>query len=355
MQGVIPFETGAALVLGENIGTTVTALLASLGATTNARRAAYFHVVFNLIGVFWITLIFQHYIGFIQQVVPGDVTRMVMVTIDGKSVETYPDTKIMIAMTHTVFNVVNTLMFLPFLPFFGRMLERFVPAKPFKEKSKLTDLDIRMLDTPSLGVEQSRNEILKMADGTEKMHDWLQTLLNQDEPDQELLNRLRHRENVLDSVQDEVTHFVTNLLARNVPHSVAEECRQQLRLADEYESISDYLDSILSFDSRLRKNDLRLTSKQRKGLGELHDLVAEYVKSINKTYRDRNPNAFLKLDSESKAIHSKIKELRNEHLADLSNETFAPHVSVAFLGALTSYARIRDHAQNIGEVVAGEK
>jgi len=166
IQGVIPFETGAALVLGENIGTTVTAFLASLGATTNARRAAYFHVIFNLIGVFWITLIFQHYISFIQQVIPGDVSRVVIETIDGKAVNTYPDTKVMIAATHSVFNIVNTILFLPFLPFLGRMLERLVPPKAFKEKPKLTDLDVRMLDTPALGVEQWRNEILKKPSST---------------------------------------------------------------------------------------------------------------------------------------------------------------------------------------------
>ena len=72
-QGVIPYETAAALVLGENIGTTITAFLASLGATTNARRAAYFHVIFNLVGVFWITLIFPWYIDLVQWLVGGNV------------------------------------------------------------------------------------------------------------------------------------------------------------------------------------------------------------------------------------------------------------------------------------------
>jgi len=82
VQGVISYETAAALVLGENIGTTITAFLASLGATTNARRAAYFHVIFNIIGVFWITLIFGWYIDLIQSLVDGDVATAVMV--DGK-------------------------------------------------------------------------------------------------------------------------------------------------------------------------------------------------------------------------------------------------------------------------------
>ncbi|MGI9458077.1 MAG: Na/Pi cotransporter family protein [Aeoliella sp.] len=354
-QGNIPFETGAALVLGENIGTTITAYLASLGATTNARRAAYFHVIFNLIGVFWITLLFDPYIDIVQQVVGGDPTRVEMKVIDGKQVETYPETTALIAGTHTIFNVVNTILFLPFLGFLATMLERLVPGKAFKEKPKLTDLDVRMLDTPALGVEQSRNEILKMSEGAAKMMEWLKTLINQDEQDVDLANRLRHRETVLDTVQDEVTQFVTNLLSRNVPHSVAEECRQQLRLADEYESISDYLDSLLSSDQRLRKDNLRLSKKQRKGLGELHDAVAEYVEIINQAYRDRNPSAFAKLEAPGKRIHERIKDLRREHLADLSTETFAPQLSVAFLGALTSYARVRDHAQNIGELVAGEK
>lgn len=355
VQGVIPYETGAALVLGENIGTTVTAYLASLGATTNARRAAYFHVIFNLAGVFWITLIFQWYIGFIQQVFDGDVTRVVMQKIDGHEIATYPDTKMMIAATHSVFNIVNTLLFMPFLPLFARVLERVVPAKAFKEKPKLTDLDVRMLDTPAMAIEQSRNELLKMGDGCIKMLEWLNTLINQDEPDEALADRLRHREKVLDSVQDEVTQFVTSLLSGNVPHSVAEEGRQQLRLADEYESVSDYLDGILTFDQRLRKENLRLSKKQRKGLGQLHNLVFDYVDVINQAYCDRDPNAYAKLDSQSKSIRDQIKKLRRHHLADLSTETFAPQVSVAFLGALNAYARVRDHAQNIGEVVSGEK
>ena len=215
-QGVISYETAAALVLGENVGTTITAFLASLGATTNARRAAYFHIVFNLVGVFWITLIFQWYIGIIQSFLPNEVTTMVLQ--DGK--ETYPHTTAAIAATHTVFNVVNMLLFLPFVAVFVRVLTKLVPKKEFKEKPHLTDLDIRMLETPLLAIEQSRKEIEKMSTGCSKMLDWLETLRNQDDPDKSLADKLVHREKVLDSMQDELAVFVTNLLSANVPHSV---------------------------------------------------------------------------------------------------------------------------------------
>src|SRR5690606_18969778 len=97
VQGVIGYPTAAALVLGENIGTTITAYLASLGATTNARRAAYFHVLFNMLGVFWITLIFPWYIEFVQSIIAHPVGETV--TTGGKT--TYPHVTSAIATTHS--------------------------------------------------------------------------------------------------------------------------------------------------------------------------------------------------------------------------------------------------------------
>lgn len=336
-SGVIPFETAAALVLGENVGTTITAFLASLGATTNARRAAYFHIIFNILGVLWITAIFDWYIGFIEWVIPVN------------------DVRAKIAATHTIFNIANTLLFLPFVPFFTHFLERIVPAKEFKEKPTLTDLDVRMLSTPLLAIEQSRKEILKMADGSEKMLDWLITLIEQPEPDEKLAERLRHRENVLDNVQDEVTHFVTHLLANNVPHATAEEGRQQIRMADEYESISDYIDNIWKFCRKLHRDELRFTDKQRAAIAELHGLIEQYLKVINEANRQQNAAAIVKSEGLKKQIRRAIKDSRRAHLEVLSTESIEPQVGVAFMATLNAYDRVSDHTQNIGEAVAGEK
>ncbi|MEZ6148261.1 MAG: Na/Pi cotransporter family protein [Planctomycetaceae bacterium] len=334
--GVIEYRTAAALVLGENIGTTITAILASLGATTNARRAAYFHVIFNMLGVFWITLIFPWYIDLILRMVPNDVTMQ-------------------IATTHTVFNIANTLLFLPFVGVFAKLLERVVPGKVLKEKPHLTDLDIRMLETPALAIEQSRNEILKMGTGCIKMLGWLNELLNQPEQDAQLVERLKHREKVLDNVQDEISHFVTHLLSGNVPLAIADEARQQLRLADEYESISDYIDTILKFDQKLRRVNLRFSEGQLEELHKLNTLVTDYLTGVNLAYRDDNPDAIRKLDTLNSQIRKQIKQLRKEHLDDLSTREIAPQVTVAHLNALNAFGRVRDHSQNIAEVVAGEK
>ncbi len=350
-QGVISYETAAALVLGENIGTTITALLASLGATTNARRAAYFHVIFNLIGVFWITLIFHWYIDFIQWLLTLDVTRAVVV--DGG--DTFPNTTPMIAATHTVFNVANTVLFFPFAPMLVRFLERIVPGKGYKEKPHLSDLDIRMLDTPLLAIEQSRKEIERMGAGCLKMLGWQAELREQDEPDKVLADRLQRREQVLDTIQDEIAVYITNLLSGSVPHSVADEARQQLRMADEYESVSDYLTDLDKFDRKLRRDGHRFSEDHRKGLRDLNSHIAALLIAINHALARNNRNILVEASPDVKRIKNQIKQLRRRHLEDLSGGAMAPLVGVAYLAALNAYSHVLDHAQNIAETISGEK
>ena len=349
-QGVISYPTAAALVLGENIGTTITAYLASLGATTNARRAAYFHIIFNLVGVLWITAIFHWYIDLVQEIIGDDVTKVTMV--GGKP--TY-DTTATIAATHSIFNVTNTLIFLPFLPIFVKLLTRFVPAKAYKEKPHLTDLDIRILDTPLLAIEQSQKEIEKMGDGCAKMMGWLKTLYEQEDRDLSLGERLQHRERVLDSVHDELAVFITSLLSGNVPHATAEEARLQLRMADEYESVSDYLANLEKFDHKLYDKELRFTKSQRSDLLELNGLLQQHLDMVNDSLKQRNTNVITKLETIGKRIRDLLKSLRRKHLDALSSGNIRPQVSVAYLAALNAYARVRDHSRNIAEAVSGEK
>lgn len=347
-QGIISYETAAALVLGENIGTTITAYLASIGATTNARRAAYFHVIFNLVGVFWITLIFPWYIELIQWLLDGNVAEAVI--IEGET--TYPRTTAAIAATHSVFNVVNTLIFLPFLPFFVGFLQRMVPSKDFKEKPRLTDLDIRILESPTLAIDQSQKELERMADGCQKMVGWLGELLMQEELDEKMGDRLRHRERVLDTIQDEVSEFITGLLAGNVPHAVAEEARRQLRIADEYESVSDYLANLEKFDRKLRKDGFRFTQNQLQGLADLNQKTTDYLASIQEGLRLQNRSVYMKTKEASKKIRADIKALRKQHLDRLSSGEIPPLVSVAYLAALNAYSRVRDHASDISQIIS---
>jgi phosphate:Na+ symporter len=351
VTGVIPYETAAALVLGENIGTTVTALLASINANTNARRAAYFHVAFNIIGVLWISCIFDWYVDFIPWLINVDVTATKLV--DGKTV--FIHVAAAIAATHTVFNVTNTLVFLPLAGLWASVLERCVPDKALKEQPHLTSLDIRMLETPAIAIGQSRNEVIKMGTSCRKMMDWLKELLAAEEHDPELSRKLMHREEVLDTMQDEVVGFMTDLLAGNVPHSVVEEGRTQLRMADEYESISDYITSIFKFDRKLRKQGFRFGPKDSERLVSLHESLVEYLKLVTEGYEHNHPDIITRAHSMGAEIRHQVKTLRKQHMDELTVEKVSPNVNVAFTATLNSYRRVYDHALNVAEAVAGEK
>ena len=355
-KGVIEFDTAAALVLGENLGTTITAILASVGATTNARRSAYFHVLFNLIGVFWITLVFGWYIQVVQNVVAGDVERAVVVEEDnGEKKTEFPDVSAAIAATHTGFNVVNTLLFLPFLNFFAALLVRYVPERRLKEKPHLTALDIRMLETPVIAIEQSRVEILRMADGCRKMMDWLRQIIAEEDPDADVSTKLFHREEVLDTIQDEVVTFITNLMTGNLPHSITDEGRRQLRITDEYESISDYIVSIAKFLRKLEKQGRQFNDQQRTQLLEMHDACSSFLELVSQGYQHEQPEVVTKAHSRGGEIKHMVKTLRDQHLDTVVQEEVAPHVTLAYTASLNSYHRVRDHAINIAEAYAGEK
>ncbi len=356
--GVIPFETAAALVLGENIGTTITAVLASIGATTNAKRAAYAHVLFNVIGVAWITTVFALYLKGVDWFVHKDSGyHPVGLTHDAVASETEFEQvmTLAIASTHTGFNILNTILFLPFVRVFARALERFVPAKATKETPHLSSLDVRMLETPLIAIEQSHAEILKMAAGASKMMTWAARIIFTNEKDDRRIEKLFHREEVLDAMEHEVVHFLSDLLSGGVPHSVIEESRRQLRVADEMESISDTIAVIVKAELKIRNAGFELTDTQRKDLESLHMLVSDYLLLVIDAFEHNRVDVISRAHSAGAAVTKRIKDLRGIHLTSLSATRIEPIVSTSYLTMLLNYRRLKDHCLNVAEAVAGDK
>lgn len=349
--GVIPFTTAAALVLGENLGTTITVVLASIGATTNARRTAYAHVLFNLIGVIWVTSIFALFmngIGWLSESIYGvDPRAISMTTSSPEQFATVITSGI--AMTHTVFNITNAVLFLPFLTPFAKLLTRMVPESEEKEVGHLRVLDARTVDAPVFGVEQSRAELIQMGDGAVKMMGWMRELGYGSNYDQEKIDTIFRRESVLDNIYTEIVEFLTEILDANVPPSVAEEGRRQLRISHEYESMSDRLASLLKGKLKLRDNELELPVEQQEQLHELHAMVTEFVVRVTKAYEQRKPIDPAEAQAMNKGITRRVKQIRDEHLQRMTSEPFDPKLSLIFTDLLTDYRRVRAHALNIHE------
>ena len=350
VTGLIPFETAAALVLGENIGTTVTALLASLGTTTNARRAAYFHVLFNISGVIWISTIFFWYVKFIPTLIDVDVTREVIVNGE----VTFPEAAKAIAATHSVFNILNTLVFLPFAGKIATLLTQLVKDKP-EEISHLTSLDIRILETPVLAIEQSRGEVLKMGLLCDEMIQMLHRILSQETPDPAEVETLFRYEEELDRMQDEITHYITHLLAMDLSQEVIAEGRCQLRMADEYESISDYLQRIAKFRLKLKKQKRRFDDAHNDSLLSVLGMVEAQLHQVTEAYEHDNRDIVSATVHAGDDIKNKVKSLQKAHLDYLSKEKVDPYINVSYTSTLNAMRRVRDHIVNLAEALAGEK
>ena len=439
-SGMIDYPTAAALVLGENIGTTITALLASLGTSTTARRAAYAHTLFNTIGVLWITLLFPWYTELISCVITktqaGNVEAVVVQKEDLSQLEEYtkkykipqesifiinedgqkanhlgyiindkgqlldgqgeildeeisyvlaedfksytdekrltdipcyadymdqpkklPFTQAAIAFTHSGFNIVNTLLFIPFAGLLARFLMWLVPEKKVPEKPRLTYLNVRMLDTPAIAIEQSYKELIKMGTmSTEMLHEFKPVLSNE-EPDRELTKMIFQKEIDLDVIQKEIVEFIGDMLAGNVTHEITQEASGHLRMADELESISDYIQGLLKLRLKVRDTEQKFSAGGLEDLAKLHDKVTQYLDMICEgiSHQNDTPEYFSEMQTKGLAVTNLMKECRTRHLIEVGKSEVNPLMSLIYTDMLTAYRRIKDHAFNIAEVLIGEK
>lgn len=340
---VIPFETAAALVLGENIGTTITAWLASLGAPSEAKRAAYFHILFNTLGVAWITAVFPWYMLIIRYFITGSSTGHV-----GAELSTAA-----IAATHTGFNVINTLAFLPLVGVFAPLLVRLVPDKPGKEQPHLTHLDVRMLESPVIGIEQSRKEVVRMGELCKTMMADLREILTIDGSLEELVAKTLQREDELDEITHEMVRFMTSILESSVPHEVVEEVRRQMRIVDEWESVSDYVSRVAKAQRRLQRGGLQLPKEEHARLLQLHDHTLAYLEFVAKAVAGKNPEAVKAGRVQADAITQEAKDLARA--TEEKAPPLDPRLDAVYNRQILGYRRIRDHLLNIAQTFSGEK
>jgi phosphate:Na+ symporter len=344
-SGIIDFSTAVALIFGLNVGTTITAFLACLGSTTNARRAAYAHILFNIVGTVWLFPIFYPYVAMIERIVDGM----------GGGENGSNDIVAKIALAHTTFNVINTLAFLPLMGLLARLVTRMVPDKPHKEAPHLTFLDVRKLDVPSISIQQSLDEILRMGDHTRKMLTLLRELLDSEDVDEDKVRKVFHREEIMDVVQKEVVEFLSHILAGNIPQDVVTAGRMQLRVADEYESVSDYVANILKLRMKLHNANAQISREGINDILNLHDKVSAYVDTISDALRDNNTDILSRARTDGDAITLQMKDLRSRHFDRIKSKNVSPFKSMTYIDILSAYRKIKDHTLNIAEAFVGEK
>ena len=342
-QGVITFEAAAATVFGMNIGTTVTAWLAAAGGSTEARRTAMAHTLFNVAGTIILMPLF----------IPVVLPSVKAFFPDWAAAPAAP-----MAAVHTGFNIVTTLCFLPFTAPFAAFVKRIVKErKSVAEIPRLVYLDAHMKMSPFICCSQAYQTMRFMAESVKDMMESVRAVLEGDAaPETE--KHIFHREDILDRVQCEVTEFLGKVMSARLPVSVAEYARALLRIADEYESLSDEFPVIVKAYRRIRSDGAPWSADSRTAvLGILKDLDAfqERVLAAFLAGRHLRESVLAELSVTSKGLRHAIRAARESQLQRIGSAESAPLVALATLDIFNALDRARSCLINLAETLAGGK
>ncbi|WP_289103755.1 Na/Pi cotransporter family protein [uncultured Fusobacterium sp.] len=333
VQGLIDYPTAVALVLGENVGTTITAILATLNANVNAKRAAYAHTIINTLGVIWVTAVFPYYLKFLSNF--GSPEANITMAI---------------ATAHTMFNVTNVLLFTPFIGVMADLLNKIVKDDGKKDE-RVTKIDFLMLKTPSVVVGQTKTEILTMGKYIEEMFSNLDNIYaNNEFITPERVAQMRKIEDDLDLFQKEITDANFVILNKNITDKMKMDTRNNLEVCDEYETISDYLMRVTNSLKKLQDNSISLTEDEKTTLKEFNEETRELFRNVNTAYALKNREMFMKGIIKANRITEKYREAKHIHLKDGGQENPIAMLTTSYMDILNHYRRVRDHIFNIIEV-----
>ncbi len=202
---------------------------------------------------------------------------------------------------------------------------------------------------------QTRKEIIIMGQSIKIMLEDLKEVLSSDRLDENIAKRIFQHEERMDILQKEISTFLITTISNEIPQQLVFEAHAQLRMTDEYESVSDYAASILKLYIKLDDASVKINSEGRADILQLHEMVADYFNMVNLSIEEPNNELMVKTHVDGNTITRHFREIRTKHLECLSTSKVDPLFSVSYMNMLNSYRRIKDHVENVAEVMAGEK
>ena len=350
-QGLLSFEAAAATVFGMNIGTTMTAWLAAFNGSAEARQTALAHTLFNVVGTI---LLIPFFVPVILPLATSFFPRYAeAVTANG--VTTYPHMAAPMAAIHTIFNVITTCFFLPFSRQFAGFVSRVIKAPP-SEKPHLSALKMSSYISPVIACDQALLEVGFMRDSDLELLGGIKDVLA-GKATNSAEEHILHREDVLDNVQREITEFLGKIMVKRAPTEVSDRVRRLLRLSDELESVSDEAAAILKATRRLRKGGQNFSAQSCQTMLGVHEIVFALAETVSGYIKSPRPIFDLAaLQANSHDIGRRIHDARRNQLDRVGpDDPDSPVRVLAELDILNAYERIRSCYINIAETLAGRK
>lgn len=354
-EGWIDFPIAAAMVLGENIGTTVTANIAAVVGNVYAKRAARFHFVFNVFGVIWMLLLLQPFLTGIDMLmgyfIPGSESILQSTNEVGRANAT-----LALSLFHSTFNVINVLLMVGFVPYIVRLIEKYQIEKE-DTKYRLQYISSGMMSSPELSMSQAHKEIELFARLIDKMHFSLQGLLyNKQNRQEKFLKKIEKREGITDNIELEIAEYLTKISSYNLTEAASRRIRGMHSIINDLERVGDIYYQMSKTFEHMQKEEEQLPEKTMGELRRLMDLVHDAIRNVRENL-DRDVEN-IKLD-ESIRIEDAINDCRDDllefHYAQLEENVYSTKVGFAFLDYVNRLEKIGDHLFNVNEAIAGVK
>lgn len=339
-QGLIDFNAAVPLVLGDNIGTTITAEIASFNTNINARRTARAHTLFNVIGVTYMLplVILGIYQKIIYFIVPGEISAS--------------NIMIYIAVSHSTFNILNTMIMLPLIGF----LEKGATFLSKKAKSEVNGapqyLDRRLLSSPPAALIEARREVLRMAHlAKEALYTSFNAFIKKDT---KLLERVGVLEDAIDNLQGEITRYLVEISQRNLEPEQSDELPVWLHSVNDLERIGDHTENIMELTERSMLAKMTLPGVAKEELNTMFTVLAEMVDNILVAIKDNDRDKAYKALSCENRINRHFVEFRESQIQRLNSGVCKPMEGIIFIDMLNNLEKIGDHLTNIAQAVLRE-
>lgn len=332
--GAVSFGTALPIIMGQNIGTCITAIISSIGAQKNAKRTALVHLYFNLIGTVLFMVVFYTLNAFMHFPFMGDATNAAG-----------------IAFVHSAFNIGATVVLLPFSKLLVKLACLTLPETPeeLEALKENTDdfqlLDSRFLDTPGYAVEQSRIVAIKMSEISKKA--LLQSMKLLDNYDEEIAKKVKKLEDRVDKYEDELGSYLVKLSSKNLSEKDSRTVSMLLHCIGDFERISDHAVNIMGTAQELYQKETFFSEKAQADLKVFSDALVDIVDKSFTAFADENFDIAKKVEPLEDVIDSLSKKMKKRHVERLRDGECTIELGFALSDLTTNFERVADHCSNL--------
>lgn len=331
LTGQVSWAAAIPIVMGQNIGTTITALLSAIGATKNGKRAAVAHLTFNVIGtIIWIVVFW----AVKAAVAPVAAILSASIPIWG------------VALCHTIFNILTMIIVLPFT----KLLENFV-TKIIKDKKGADEieLDERLLATPSLALERCRVLTIDMASlAVESLGDAIKCLFNYSES---RANNIREDEEKSDHYEDVLSSYLVKISRYDISNRDSREAAMLLKMIGDFERISDHAVNILESAEEMKEKGIVFSGEAQKELGTITSALEEILNLAYISFVNESPEIAVTVEPLESVIDDLKDKLRVNHITRLQQDECSIDAGFIWSDLLTNFERTSDHCSNVAGTI----